>query len=134
MPDNASSMHGIKVLICAPDGPKLRSDCDVPELIGHALEQDVDLVIIPKERLDDDFFALRTRIAGEVIQKFVNYRLSLAIVGDISLQVSENSALRDFVAESNRGHHIWFVTNLPALDERLKRAHHERQGAARSQT
>jgi hypothetical protein len=38
-------------------------------------------VIIPKERPDDDFCALRTRIAGEIIQKFVNYRLHLATVG-----------------------------------------------------
>ena len=67
---------------------------------------------IPVSRLSPDFFQLKTRLAGEVIQKFVNYRMRLAMIGDISAWLAQSNALRDFVYESNRGTAIWFVPRL----------------------
>jgi hypothetical protein len=43
----------------------------------------------------------------------------VAIVGDISTHLEASSALRDFVFESNRGEHVWFVTDLAELEKRL---------------
>ncbi len=126
MPATSYDLHGVRVLACAPDGKKLQSDRDAVELIGEAIEHRASLILIPTERLDDDFFRLRTRIAGEMIQKFVNYRLRVAIVGDISGHMEKSSALRDFVYESNRGDQVWFVANLEELDQRLERT--ERRG------
>jgi uncharacterized protein DUF4180 len=97
----------------------VRSERDAVELIGGALGQGARFVAIPAERLDDDFFRLRTGVAGAILQKFVTYRIPLAIVGDISAHVEESSALRDFVYESNRGEHVWFVTDLAELKTRL---------------
>jgi Domain of unknown function (DUF4180) len=111
--------HGFRVLACASDG-KLRNDRDASNLIGEALSQRADWVLIPVECLDDDFFRLKTRIAGEIIQKFVNYRRKLAIVGDISRFVDESSALRDFVYESNRGEQVWFLADSVEFDRRLE--------------
>ena len=48
-------------------------------MIGEAIEHRAGLVLIPVERLEDEFFRLRTRVAGEIVQKFVNYGLRLAI-------------------------------------------------------
>jgi len=107
------------VLICSSDGKKLGSDRDAVELIGEALHAGAHIVLIPAERLAEDFFRLRTRIAGEFIQKFVTYGVRLAIVGDISAYLSESSALRDFVCEANRGRHVWFVATREELDQRL---------------
>src|ERR1039457_6873862 len=67
-------LHGIGVLACAPDGKNLRSDRDAVELIAEAIQHEVGLILIPVERFADDFFRLNTRIAGEIIQKFVTYR------------------------------------------------------------
>ena len=126
MPDTVSRRHGLLVLLCASEGTKLGNDRDAVELIGAAAAHHADLVAIPTERLDDHFFRLHTRIAGDILQKFVNYRLRLAIVGDISAHLAASASLRDFVYESNRGRHVWFVADLAALDERLERLH--RQG------
>ena len=115
------SLHGTQVLECAPDGEKLEGERDAIELIGEAAQQRATLVLIPAERLADDFFKLRTRIAGDIVLKFVTYRLRLAIVGDISRHLSESSALRDFVVEANRGPHVWFVADRAELETRLKR-------------
>jgi hypothetical protein len=58
-------------------------------------------------------------VAGEVVQKFVNYRLRLAIVGDLTTHLAVSAALRDFVRESNRGRQLWFVADDAELDARL---------------
>ncbi len=115
-------LHGVRVLQCAPEGTRLRGDRDAVDLIGTAFEHRAALIVLPVERLDDDFFRLRTRIAGEIIQKFVTYGMRLAIVGDISRHLDESSALRAFVNESNRGKDVWFVASVEELDRRLGQA------------
>ena len=112
-------MHGAKVLVCAPEGGPVRTDRDAMDLVALGLEQAADWVAVPVERLGDDFFVLSTRIAGDAIQKFVNYGLKFAIVGDIAHHVAKSTALRDFVYESNRGRHVWFVASLDELEARL---------------
>ncbi|MGN9844581.1 DUF4180 domain-containing protein [Nonomuraea sp. H19] len=106
------------VYVCEPDGPLLREDRDALDLIGEAWGCGAAWVAVPVERLHDDFFSLRTRVAGEIVQKFVNYRLGLAIVGDISRFAAASSALRDWVHEANRGRDIWFVRDLAELAAR----------------
>lgn len=122
MSDTLTTIHGVQVLVCAPDGKKLQSERDALDLIGEALQQGTGLVLVPVERLEEDFFQLKTRLAGQIIQKFVTYRLRLVILGDISRHVAQSLALRDFVYEANRGNHVWFLTSLQELNERLKRS------------
>jgi len=112
-------MRGVQVLVVADDGPPMRSDRDAVDLIGDALGAGVGWVAIQAERLGEDFFVLSTRIAGDAIQKFVNYGIGLAVVGDISRHVAKSTPLRDFVYESNRGRHVWFVADLAELEARL---------------
>lgn len=111
----------MRLFECAVKGALLRSDRDAVTLIGDAMEAGADFVAIPVELLGDEFFELKTRIAGEVLQKFVTYRLRVAIVGDISRHVDKSTALRDFVTESNRGNEIWFVPDMDALRVRMER-------------
>lgn len=66
-----------------------------------------DAVAINKSAVCDEFFDLKTGIAGEIMQKFVNYRMKLAVIGDFSGYTSR--ALRDFIRESNEGRHIFFA-------------------------
>ena len=65
-------------------------------------------------------FDLRSGVAGEIAQKFVNYRLKLAIVGDLIDHLARSEALRAFVRESNRGRQLWFVETPAELAERLQ--------------
>ena len=114
-------LHGVRVLECVPDGAKLQTYRDAVDLIGKTFENRATLIVIPVECLDDEFFQLKTRVAGELIQKFVQYRRHLVIVGDISRHLTESSALRAFVNESNRGKEVWFLTSLDDLEQRLAR-------------
>lgn len=103
---------------CAAEGRRLRSDRDAVDLIGEA--QGADLIVIPAERLEEDFFRLRTGVAGAFLQKFATYHRRVAILGDISRHVQESTALRDFVVEANRGDHVWFVETIEELERRLQ--------------
>jgi hypothetical protein len=101
------------------EGPPVAGERDAVDLIGEALGSGARLVAIPVGRLGEGFLTLSTRIAGEVIQKFVNYGLQVAFVGDISQAVEASTALRDFVRESNRGPHVWFVADLAELEAKI---------------
>jgi Domain of unknown function (DUF4180) len=115
------TLHDVRVLRCAADGPPLDGEDAALDLIGDAFGQDAELVAVPVERVADEFFRLRSGVAGAVVQKFANYRLRLAVVGDISSHVDGSTALRDFVYESNQGRHLWFVPGHDALEDRLRR-------------
>src|ERR1700734_680829 len=78
MPQPSHTLHGVKVLACSPDGKKLRTDRDDVELIGEAYEHEASWIVIPTERLEDAFFHLHTRIAGEIIGKFAVYKMRVA--------------------------------------------------------
>ncbi len=119
MPDLLQERAGVSVLVCDPAGPPIATERDALDLIGAAF-LDATAVAVPADRLDPSFFSLGTRFAGEVMQKFVNYRLRLVVVGDISQHLAASAALRALVAESNRHDHVWFVPDLDALDARLR--------------
>jgi len=114
------SLHGVRVAELAAEGAPLRTGRDVVDVLGATSEHEPELVVIPTARLEDDFFRLRTGIAGDVIQKFLTYRLRLVILGDISRHLRDSSALGDFVYECNSGTHVWFVPNADELNRRLQ--------------
>src|SRR5690349_14636708 len=118
MADLVTQRRGVPVLVCDPKGAPVAGTQDALDLIGAAFSR-ADMVAVPADRFDDRFFTLRTGLAGEIMQKFVNYRLRLVVVGDISAQVAASTALRDLVRESNQGNQVWFVADLDELDARL---------------
>ena len=118
MPDAVEERAGMQVMVCDPDGPLIATEEDALGLIG-AVFLGAQVVAVPADRLDPSFFSLGTRFAGEIMQKFVNYRLRLAVIGDISQHVERSEALRALVHESNRSDHVWFVADLDALDAKL---------------
>ncbi|MDL2257923.1 DUF4180 domain-containing protein [Eubacteriales bacterium OttesenSCG-928-K08] len=75
-------------------------------------------LVFPKEAFCADFYELKTRLAGEILQKFINYHSKLAIAGDFSCYSSKS--LHDFIYECNSGSDIFF---LPSVEEAIERLH-----------
>ncbi|MDG2523460.1 DUF4180 domain-containing protein [Caulobacter segnis] len=119
MEDHSTTLGETRVLVFSPHGPLLAAESDANDFISAAWSHEAEWLVIPTARLGPDFLRLSTRIAGLVIQKFVNYRLNVAIVGDISTEIAGSDALRDFVHESNLGPSVWFVPDLAALERGL---------------
>ena len=113
------TINGQRVLLWSREGAPLASSRDASDLVGEALSAQAKLVVIPVERLSPDFLKLSSGLAGEVLQKFVNYGLKVAILGDIAAAVAASGPLRDFVRESNRGRSVWFVPDRADLDARI---------------
>ena len=118
-------LHGVRVYQVAPTGPELRTVRDAVDLISAAAEQRADLIAIPVDRLGDDFFELRTCIAGEIVQKFAMYGRRIVILGDIARRIAASNSLAAFVAESNRGQTTWFLSTLSELENRLSKLQFE---------
>ena len=79
-------------------------------------ETDASRLAIDKRLVCDNFFILSTGVAGDILQKLMNYRFKAAIYGDYSRYTSK--PLRDFIRESNRGKDFFFV---PAREEAVQR-------------
>lgn len=120
MPSLPVKYHGFPVLVCDPEGPPVATVQDaLDHLISEAFQY-AEVVAVPAHRLDDRFFDLSTGLAGEIMQKFVNYQLHLVVVGDITRHLEASAALPDLVHEANQGRHIWFVADLGDLAARLE--------------
>ncbi|MBW6480848.1 MAG: DUF4180 domain-containing protein [Bacteroidales bacterium] len=80
-------------------------------LLGNLYYQGFDKIIIHEKILTPDFFDLKNGMAGDILQKFSNYRMPLAIIGDFSKYTSKS--VNAFINECNRGKQINFVNSLP---------------------
>ena len=77
-------------------------------------------IAISKNLIVDDFFILSSGLAGEILQKFINYGFRIAIYGDFSKFTSK--PLKDFMYESNKGRDIFFTDSLEKATEKLTNA------------
>lgn len=80
-------------------------------------ETGAEKIVLDKKNIADDFFILSSGLAGEIVQKFINYHVKVAIYGDYSYYTSK--PLRDFIFESNRGKDIFFVSTKEEAVEKL---------------
>lgn len=77
-------------------------------------------MVLNKSAICEDFFHLSTRLAGEILQKYVNYKVKIAIVGDFSEYSSQS--LKDFIYESNNGSDVFFVSEEKIAVDKLSLA------------
>lgn len=120
MGSEVRQVGGRAVLVFDQDGPALGL-ATAADFLGEAFSASADWIVAPVQRLDPAFFHLSSRIAGEVLQKFVNYGIGVAVAGEIPAEAARSQALADFVRESNRGRSVWFVADV---DEALARLAH----------
>lgn len=74
-------------------------------------------IVLNKSAICEQFFILSSGIAGEILQKFMNYHVRIAIYGDYSKYTSK--PLKDFIYESNNGNNFFFVSTKEAAIQKL---------------
>jgi len=89
----------------------IHSANDALDLLGNSYYQGFEYLILHEKNITDDFFDLKNGLAGEILQKFSNYRMSLAIVGDFEKYTKKS--IRDFIYESNKAGRINFTATIP---------------------
>lgn len=88
----------------------IQTAADGLDLMGNIYYQGIDKIILHQQNITPAFFDLKTKMAGEILQKFSTYRVRLAIVGDYSTFSSKS--LQDFIYESNKGKQVNFVGSV----------------------
>ncbi|WP_055669013.1 DUF4180 domain-containing protein [Desnuesiella massiliensis] len=95
---------------CASAETPLRTERDALDLIAASFENNTPLMIIHEEALSEDFFNLRTGLAGTVLQKFMNYHIKVAAI--ISSEEKINDRFREMALEANKGNDFRVYKNI----------------------
>lgn len=101
------------------DAPAIAGEAASLDVIGALYGSGADLVVFEVTQLAPEFFELRNGLAGAILQKFQNYGLRVAILGDIAHHTAASTALADFVRETTRRGEVLFLPSLAALKQRL---------------
>ena len=117
---SSQSINGVMVYFVSADGPALSSEQDALDLLGETYGTQTEMIAVPAARFAHGFFDLSTRQLGHFFQKLQNYQMRLAVLGDLSPQLNQSKALRDFVGETNRVGHHRFAQDRTALEAGLR--------------
>lgn len=113
--------NGVKIACVSNDDKVITDTQSALDLLASAnYIADSTHIAICKDNITEEFFVLSTGIAGEVLQKFMNYSVKVAIYGDYSRYTSK--PLKDFIYESNKGRHVFFTSSKEEAIERLANA------------
>lgn len=74
-------------------------------------------IVIDKSAVCEEFFILSNGLAGEILQKFINYHIRIAVYGEYSQYTSK--PLKDFIYESNNGNDFFFVSTKEEAIQKL---------------
>jgi hypothetical protein len=114
-----NTARGIIAAEILPGSELISCPDEILDSMAEARFNESDRMIIHEKSFHPDFFELKTKVAGEILQKFSNYRMKLAIIGDFGQFKSKS--LKEFIRESNRTGIISFVGSL---DEALIKLDH----------
>ena len=67
-----------RILIASDSGISIRSFSDISDALSACIGAEG--LILTEDDLAEEFFDLRSGLAGELFQKFINYKLQIAIV------------------------------------------------------
>lgn len=102
--------NGTNIAEIKSEAIEIVSAQDALEILANCAYQGARKIIVYEKNITPEFFDLKTGIAGDVLQKFSNYNMQLAIVGDFSK--FESKSLKDFIYESNKAGRIIFVSSI----------------------
>jgi hypothetical protein len=88
------------------------------EFLDVIMSCPTDTTVLDKQALHDDFFELKTRLAGELLQKIVNYRRRMVVLGNF--ENIESKSLKDLIYESNKTGQTVFVKTIEEAVELLR--------------
>ena len=101
-----------KIAEIISDEITIKDTDDALDLMAESRYLDAGKMIIYENQISASFFDLKTRLAGDILQKFSNYRMNLAIIGDFSKYRSRS--FQDFIRECNKGNRVFFLESREA--------------------
>lgn len=110
--------NGIDIVVVSGDEMVIVDTQSALDLVMTVkYETGAERIAIDKNGVCEDFFILSTGMAGEILQKFMNYHVKVAVYGDYSHYTSK--PLKDFIYESNHGKDFFFVSTKEEAVQKL---------------
>ncbi|MBH5316321.1 DUF4180 domain-containing protein [Paenibacillus sp. GSMTC-2017] len=82
----------------------LSTENDALDLVALCWEHETNALMIHYVALSEDFFKLRTKLAGNMIQKFINYGIKVAAI--IPQETIQKGRFKEMAMEMNKGNHF----------------------------
>ena len=99
--------NGMVAVVSSDDKVITDVDSALDLLMSAKYDAGTKYIVVDKKSVIEDFFVLSSGLAGEILQKYINYDGKIAIYGDYSHYTSK--PLKDFIYESNKGRDVFFV-------------------------
>ena len=119
IPTAVHNFGTLRILVVGDDSHLYDIKNHIHELITEAWSQHASTIAIPVDCLPQEFFQLRSGVAVAMSQKLVNYRITVAFLGEIARMVQDSVSFADFIRVCTRGRSIWFVNDMNTLEQRL---------------
>lgn len=88
----------------------LSSEQDVLDYISTCMENDIYTIMLESNVLSEDFFNLKTGLAGMALQKFINYHIKVAVI--LENEEKYNDRFREMIIEANKGSNFRTFKNI----------------------
>lgn len=76
---------------------------------------DCNNIVINEDAILHSFFDITSKQAGEILNKVINYKFRIAIIGQFKACTKR---MKEFMCQSNKGSSVFFLKNAPeALDK-----------------
>jgi len=95
----------------------LSSENDALDLIALCWEHEAHLIMIHYTALSEDFFKLKTKVAGNIIQKFINYGIKAATI--MPQDTIQKGRFKEMAMETNKGNHFRMYEDKVEAEEWL---------------
>ncbi|EDM38935.1 hypothetical protein PBAL39_22720 [Pedobacter sp. BAL39] len=110
MTTNIHQIENTRIAEVTSDHVLISSAEEGLQLLVDLYYQDFDKIVLYEQQISPEFFNLKSGMAGELLQKFSNFRVKLAIVGDF--EKYSGKSMGDFIYESNQGRMVNFLPSL----------------------
>ena len=115
--DKIACGNGIAAIVSSGSLVIVDVDSALDLLMSAKYEAGTTYIVLDKKLITEDFFVLSSKLAGEILQKYINYGAKIAIYGDFSHYTSK--PLKDFIYESNKGNDFFFVSTREEALQKL---------------
>ena len=112
MATNIHDYNGKKIAEITGSGIIVGAVNDAMQIMMDQSYAGVRRVIFHKSNVVDDFFDLKTRLLGDLLQKAANYKIKIGFIGDFS--TIDSKSLKAFITESNQGKQTFFTETVSA--------------------
>ncbi|EPR14069.1 DUF4180 domain-containing protein [Ruminiclostridium papyrosolvens] len=82
----------------------ISTENDALDLIALCWEHEANALMIHYETLSEDFFKLKTKVASNIIQKFINYGIKAAAI--VPQETIQKGRFKEMALETNKGNHF----------------------------